>query len=79
MKMLKLLLALPASTSTAERSFSALRRLKTYLRATMTATRLNSTSILHVHKDLANNINISKIMTDFITANDSRKTVFGGF
>lgn len=35
-KVLKLLLVLPATNATSERSFSALRRLKTYLRTTMT-------------------------------------------
>lgn len=34
--LLKLLLVLPATNATSERSFSALRRVKTYLRSTMT-------------------------------------------
>ena len=42
---------LPATTATAERSFSSLRRLKTYLRTTMSSQRLNHLMILHVHKD----------------------------
>lgn len=37
---LVLLLTLPVSTATAERSFSVLRRLKTYLRSTMRQDRL---------------------------------------
>ena len=40
-KLLRLLLTSPASSCEAERSFSALRRLKTWLRSTMTQTRLN--------------------------------------
>jgi hAT family C-terminal dimerisation region len=38
--LLRLYLVLPASVATAERNFSALRRMKTYLRSTMTCHRL---------------------------------------
>ena len=51
-KLLQLLYTVPASNASAERSFSSLRRLKTYLRSTMTAQRLNHMLLLHVHKDL---------------------------
>jgi len=40
-KMVKLLLVMPATNAQSERSFSALRRVKTYLRATMSQQRLN--------------------------------------
>nr|CAH7756469.1 unnamed protein product [Callosobruchus chinensis] len=40
-KLLKIIMTIPVSTCTAERSFSALRRIKTYLRSTMTQQRLN--------------------------------------
>ena len=46
-----LLLLMPATNAVSERSFSALRRLKFYLRATMTQTRLNNIIVLHVHKN----------------------------
>jgi hypothetical protein len=48
--LLKLLLVSPASSAEAERSFSALRRLKTWLRSAMTDTRLNAVSVCHVHQ-----------------------------
>ena len=38
-KLVHLFLDIPGSSATAERSFSTTRRLKTYLRTTMTATR----------------------------------------
>ena len=41
-KLIRLLLTIPASSCTAERSFSALRRLKNYLRSSMKANRLTS-------------------------------------
>ena len=40
----------PASSVQAERSFSALRRLKTWLRSTMSESRLNSVAVCHVHR-----------------------------
>ena len=41
---------------TAERSFSALRRLKSYLRSTMGQERLNNIAILNVHNDITINM-----------------------
>uniref|UniRef100_A0A3Q2UA35 HAT C-terminal dimerisation domain-containing protein n=1 Tax=Fundulus heteroclitus TaxID=8078 RepID=A0A3Q2UA35_FUNHE len=41
-KLLKLFYTIPVSTASAERCFSSLRRIKTYLRSTMTQKRLNS-------------------------------------
>ena len=40
--LVKIMLTLPASTCTAQRSFSCLKRLKTYLRSGMKQQRLNS-------------------------------------
>lgn len=49
--MIKVLLTMPVSTATVERSFSSLRRLKTYMRSTMTNERLTGLALLHAHKD----------------------------
>ena len=46
---LKVLLTMPMSTSTAERTFSTLRRLKTYLRNFMTEERLSSLALMAIH------------------------------
>ena len=56
MKLIRLLLTIPASSCTAERSFSALRRLKNYLRSSMKANRLNHLSLIHVHSDVTNEL-----------------------
>ena len=52
LKLLQLLYVIPATTATAEQSFSFLQRIKTYLRNTMTTQRLNHMMILHVHKHI---------------------------
>ena len=51
-RLLTVLATLPVTTASAERAFSTLRRLKTYLRSTMTSERLTSTALLHIHLDI---------------------------
>ena len=48
-KVLKIYFTFPVTTATAERSFSSLRRLKTFVRSTMTQMRLNNLFLLYVH------------------------------
>ena len=42
---------MPATNATSERSFSALRCLKNYLRTIISQEKLNSLMLLYVHKD----------------------------
>ena len=72
-----LLLVIPASSATAERSFSCLRRLKTYLRSTMGQERLNHILVLNVHQDETDLINLKCVARVFISLNDMRRNVFG--
>ena len=65
-KLLKLLLISPASSCDAERSFSALRRLKTWLRSTMTHVRLNHVVVCHVHQDILSELSCQKIAKEFV-------------
>ena len=53
---LRIVGALPVTSCECKRSFSALRRLKTYIRSTMVAVRLNSLVLLPVQKDIIANI-----------------------
>ncbi len=78
-KLAKLILVMPATNSTSERSFSALRRLKTYLRSTMTQQRLNNLMILHVHKELTDELKMKEIANEFIGQNERRAHIFGKF
>ena len=57
-KLLKLILVMPATNAISERSSSALKRVKTYLRTTMTQQRPNHLMLLHVHKDKTDNIDL---------------------
>ena len=60
-----------------ERSFSAVRCIKTYLRSTMAQQRLNNLMILHVHKSHIDNLNLVVVANDFIDGSDHRKKFFG--
>ena len=78
-RLTKLLLVVPATSATAERSFSALRRLKTYLRATMGQPRLNSLLVLHCHQDRADRLNLKAISQEFVCASEQRSKFFGNY
>ncbi|XP_065939478.1 52 kDa repressor of the inhibitor of the protein kinase [Magallana gigas] len=49
-KVLLILITMPVSTASAERSFSAMKRIKSYLRATMRQERFSGLALMHVHK-----------------------------
>ncbi len=71
------LLVVPASSAITERSFSALKRLKSYLRTTMSQERLNHVTVLHVHKERLDTVNTDKLTAEFVSRNDCRRSVFG--
>ena len=50
--LVKFILLMPATNAVSERSASAMRRIKTYLRSTMSQQRLNNIMVLHIHKNL---------------------------
>jgi hypothetical protein len=77
-KVLKLVLVMPATNFTSERSFSTLRRIKTYLRSTMRQDRLNDLMTLHVHKDKTGQMNLQSIARDFCFR-EYRQHIFGQF
>ncbi|KAJ8404320.1 hypothetical protein AAFF_G00340930 [Aldrovandia affinis] len=77
--LVRLLLVVPASSAEAERSFSALRRLKTWLRSSMSQTRLNNVAICHVHQKKLDRLDLEGICQSFISVNDKRKKAFGSF
>ena len=78
-RVVQLILVMPATNATSERSFSALRRIKDYLRATMKQERLNHLLVLHVHKELTDSFDLKDIASDFISGSDHRINVFGSF
>ncbi len=72
----QLLIVMPATNCTSERSFSALRRIKSYLRSTMSQARLNHPMVLHYHQDITDNLDLDTIVNDFISAKESHQNIF---
>ena len=67
-KVLKLLLLLPATNAVSERCFSHLRLLKNYLRNSMTQRRLNHMMLIYTHRDVYR-LDSRKILNIFIDEN----------
>lgn len=78
-QLLRLMLVCPVSSCTAERSFSALRRLKTWLRSTMSEQRLNAVIVSHINQDVLDSLDIQELAAEFSTRSDIRKGIFGTF
>ena len=76
-KLVGLLLVMPATNAESERTFSAVRRIKTYLRSTMSQQRLNHLMLLHVHKSYTDDLYLVNVANGFIANNEHRKHFFG--
>ena len=74
-----LLLINPATSASAERSFSMARHLKTWQRSTMKQVRFNALAILNFHNDVADTIDLNAVGNEFIAKSHQRKTFFGTF
>ena len=78
-KMIILVTVIPVTNAISERSFSAMRRLYTYLRTNMGSSRLNNAMVLHIHKDRLDKLSMVDVANDFVFESDHRKTLFGRF
>ena len=76
---LELILVLPSTNAVSERSFSAMRRVKTYLRSTMGQERLNNLLTLHVHKDHTDELDLMAVANEFVSHSEHRLSTFGKF
>ena len=76
-KLMHLVLVMPATNATSERSFSALRRVKTYLRSTML--QLNYLMLLHVHNDQTSELDIKSALNEFVGDSVHRSNIFAKY
>lgn len=72
---IRILLTIPVSTGSAERSFSKLKLIKNYLRNTMSQERLSALAVLSIESDLASRLNYDTIIKEFSNVK-SRKFLF---
>lgn len=73
-----LIMVMPATNALSERSFSQLRRIKTYLRSTMSQVRLNHCMILNAYQQELDSLSLVDIAKLFV-CNEHRQRVFGQF
>lgn len=71
--LLTIVLLLPATNATSERSFSAMKRLKTAMRNSMGQRRLNSLLLLHTYKKETDQIDPQAIISDFVKGHSKRE------
>jgi hypothetical protein len=72
----RVLLTIPMTVASAERSFSKLKLLKSYLRSTMTQERLNSLATIAIESEMLEKIDYEYIIEDFISKNTHRIMLF---
>lgn len=75
-KLVKIVLTMAVTTCTAERSYSGLRRLKSYLRSTMTQKRLNAVALLNTHRDIVKTFELDVLLDNFIAKVHLRMRTF---
>jgi hypothetical protein len=64
--LLQILITLPISVASVERSFSTSRRLKTRLRTKVTGERLAGLALLHVHRDIVISVESVSLLIDLL-------------
>lgn len=69
--LLQLFCTLPVTSATPERTFSTLKRIKTYLRSTISQERLNGLALTNTNKE--ENVTVEEISQVFIKNSDRRQ------
>lgn len=69
---LRILLPLPVTVASGERSFSKLKLIKMYLRSTMSESRLSGLATISIEHQIAQSLNYSEIIKEFASAKARR-------
>lgn len=72
----RILLTIPVTVATAERSFSKLKLLKSYLRSTMLQERLNGLAMIAIENDLLEKVEYEDLIDDFASKSVRRISLF---
>ena len=78
-KIVRLLLLSQATNAESEGIFSTLKRVKTYLRSTMGSKQLHELMLMHVSKNILDNINLADVANGFANRKDSCKQILTFF
>ena len=71
----KLYLTIPVSSAAAERSFSRLKLIKSYLRTTMKQDRLSGLALLSIERQLTKELDYDKVIDTFSNVKTRRKAL----
>ena len=71
----RILLTVPVTVASAERSFSKLKLLKNYLRSTMSQERLNDLAMCTIERAMFDTIDPNTVLDDFASRN-ARRSIF---
>ncbi|KAF8085127.1 hypothetical protein N665_0679s0004 [Sinapis alba] len=71
----RVMLTIPVSVASAERSFSKLKLIKSYLRSSMSEDRLNGLEMLSIERDMVGKLDYQSLMNDFAEKN-ARRSIF---
>ena len=75
LRLLQIALTICVSSAFCERSFSALKRIKTYLRSTMHEERLVNLAVLSVEQEISQTLNLENVFDKFSTQDKNRRIV----
>ncbi|XP_022893928.1 zinc finger MYM-type protein 1-like [Olea europaea var. sylvestris] len=65
-------LTIPVTVASAERSFSKLKLIKSYIRSSMSQERLNVLAMISIEKNMLDKLDVSSLITNFISQNVRR-------
>jgi hypothetical protein len=74
--LLRIYLTCPIANVTAERAFSCLKRIKTYLRSTIGQDRLSSLAVLNIENEYINLIDLDAAIDEFANIKNRRMKFF---
>ena len=71
---LRILLTVPVTGATAERSFSKLKLIKTFNRSSMKDERLSGLAMISIESDMARRLNMTDVINTFATSKVRKKS-----
>ena len=72
----RILLTIPVTVDSVERSFSKLKLLKSYLRSTMLQERLNGLALIAIENDVLETIKYEELVDEFASKSVQRMALF---
>ena len=73
LRLIRISMTIAVNTAHCERSFSALKRIKTYLRSTMSEQRLIDLAILSIERELSSAISLDEVINNFHGEDQNRR------